>query len=402
MSIAIIGGGASGLIAGIVALRGGARVSIYEKNAKLGKKILATGNGRCNITNKNINIKNFHGTNQEFAKHALKEFDLAKCKKFFEEIGLYFTSEENKFFPSSLQASSVVEALEFEFKSLGGVVRLNSNIIKIEKKDKFYFNDEKDSYTADKVLLATGSCAMLGDKNVHDCYSLAKNLNHKITPLYPSLVQLVCKENAVIASGVKFKALISLYINKKQISQVKKDVLITKYGISGSGVLDISREVSMALNKNKDIKVHIDSIPNMSKEKIEKLLHQILKINQNKPICMCLNGFINKKLALYILKICGISGDLKAKNINNKHIKAIIYTIKNLTFIPKDTKGFGSAEVVSGGVDTTQIEHKTMQSKLIKNLYFSGELIDIDGDCGGYNLHWAWASGYVSGKSMLK
>ncbi len=400
MNIAIIGGGASGLMAGIVALKNGAKVDIFEKNNKLGKKILASGNGRCNITNKHINIKNYHSTNPNFAHETLKNFDFYKCEEFFKTLGIYLTTNQNKCFPLSLQSSSIVDILTHEIKNLNANIHLNTKILNIEKKECFYLKDEKNRYKADKVLLSCGSCAMQKLGGTHSGYELAKSLKHDITPLYPSLVQLICKEDYSFASGVKFKGLVRLRINHEEVLSVTKDVLITNYGISGSAILDISRIV--AKNLHKFIQIIIDTLPDFSKQKIAKTLNELIKNCPNREIYLSLNAIMNKKLAILVLKNAHINKNILAKNLSQKQIKSIIYHLKNLTYTPIDTKGFDNSEVVSGGVDTTQIDAKTLQSKIIKDLYFSGEIIDIDGDCGGYNLHWAWASGIKCGLQMTK
>ncbi len=402
MKIAIIGGGASGLVAGIMALRAGARVSIFEKNNKIGKKILASGNGRCNVSNKNINIKRYHGSNVSFAKFVLNQFGVKECEDFFKSLGVNFVCEENKLYPASLQSLSISEALEFEFKRLGGKIHLNTCIKKIEKKQIFYLHEDLQVHEADKLLLACGSCAMSKLGGSYGGYDLAKSLGHNISALLPSLVQLVCEENTAEASGVKFKSELKLLVDNVQVLSVFKDVLITKYGISGSAVLDASGYVSRALIDKKQIKVFVDVLPNLSKEKISKILNDFLKTSKTKPISMVLNGLINKKLSLLILRRCKIEPNIQAEKITKKQINSIVFNVKQLSFTPIDTKGFENAEVVNGGVYTDEVDEKTLQSKLVKNLYFSGELLDIDGDCGGFNLHWAWASGYVSGLNMAK
>lgn len=401
MHIGIIGGGASGLVAAITALREGANVTIYEKNAKLGRKILATGNGRCNVTNEDINISRYHGQNANFAKTILDSFNALTCREFFESIGVELTKKNNgRYYPSSLQSQSIVEALEYEFKSLGGVLHLNRSIKSITKKeDKFYLND---TICVDVLLIATGSEAMNKLGSTNDGYEFAKYFNHTITPTFPSLVQLLCKEDNFGASGVKLEGIATLIVDKQEIMSAYGDILLTKYGLSGSAILDISRYASLGVLEGKNVQVHVDCMNKFSKEKLSNLINNFSKKNPLKPLDLLLCGIINKKLAQLILMRCKIPPQKRSSQINKRDINSITYNLKKLPFTIMGTKGFESAEVVAGGVHVKDIDPKTLESKLIKNLYFSGEVLDIDGDCGGFNLHWAWASGYICGLKMTK
>ncbi len=403
-NIAIIGGGASGLVAGIIALREGANVSIFEKNSRPARKILASGNGRCNITNENISISRYHGEDVSFLEGIFKDFSILTCKDFFQSIGLEIFSQENgKYFPLSLQASSISDALIYEFQALKGDLHVSSFVEKISKKNgKFILHVNSKTKNFDKILIATGSCAMEKLGSSSSGYEFAKSFTHEVSELLPSLVQLVCKEKYPHASGVKFQAEVSLHVDN-QIAQIAfGDVLLTNYGLSGSAILDISRQSAKALHERKKVKITIDCLAKHSRQKLAKSIENFAKNSPNKPINLLLNGFINKKLANLLLKICQIPQDLPCKNISKKQINSIIYTLKNLSFTPTNTKGFQNAEVVAGGVKLKDINPKTLQSKLVDGLYFSGEVLDIDADCGGFNLHWAWASGYIAGKNLAK
>ncbi len=398
--VAIIGGGASGLVAGIIALRKGADVTIYEKNAKLAKKILATGNGRCNVSNQDLSIKHFHGQDKDFIRQVLGKFPLQKCKEFFREIGVeLFKKENGRYYPLSNQASSIANALSDEFQSLGGQIMLESAVTKIEKtKDGFEVFSQGKKALYEKVLLSSGSKAMVKDEL--KSYDFAKNFGHKISPTFASLVQLVCKEDTKSVSGVKFEGALELRADGALMQKVFGDILLTNYGLSGSAVLDASRCANEALLKKQQVSIKIDCLSSMETQTIKKALNGFMKTQANRDIPALLNGLINKKLALYILSRCLIPSHKKASEINKKELNAIAYTIKNLTFNLSESKGFDFAEVSAGGVETKDINPQDMRSKLVSNLYFSGEILDVDGDCGGYNLHWAWASGYVAGSAI--
>ena len=393
-SVAIIGAGASGLISSILLASKNIKVSIYEKNNKVGKKLLATGNGRCNITNENISIKNFHSKNKDFVNYALDSFTYDDCKSLFNRLGLEFSyGQKGRVYPMSLQASSVVELLEYEAIRLGVKFYLNSPVETLEYKNSKFVINNNENYS--KVIIASGSLAMPKLGSNDSGYRFAKSFGHKIITPFASLVQLVSSnKNLDMITGVKIEG---------SVNGIVGDVLFTKYGISGSAILDISREISNKLQSQKNLKVCIDTMPSISKDKLFTMLSQSLDSKNSKDIFMWLNGFINKKLAKYIVINSKIASNIKSTSfLSKKDIENIVNTIKNLEFNIIDTKGFETSEVCAGGVDTQQISSKTMESNLQKDLYLIGEVVDVDGDCGGYNLHWAWASGYLCAMDIIK
>ena len=293
----------------------------------------------------------------------------------------------------SLQASSVVDILEHEALRVGVKFYLNSKVDSLEfKNNKYIINSEKQ-YS--KVIISTGSIAMpkLGSS---DCgYKFAKKFGHSIIKPFASLVQLVSSnKNLDMITGVKIDGL----VNGKQ-----GDVLFTKYGVSGSAILDISRDISSELQKHKNVKVIIDTMPNVTQNELLDIFNKSLTKTNEKDIVMWLNGYMNKKLAKYIVVNSKISSSIRSiKFLSRADILSLVNCIKNLEFTITDTKGFETCEVCAGGIDTNQINPKTMESKLQNGLYFTGEVMDVDGDCGGYNLHWAWASGYLASKDIIK
>jgi predicted Rossmann fold flavoprotein len=399
--IAIIGAGASGLVAAIVAARLGAKVCIFEKNTKVGKKILATGNGRCNITNEHIGVENFHGQNPSFVKACLKEFNTFTCKNFFEELGILVKEgQKGRLYPYSGHSSSVVELLVYECERLGVEIFLESEVLGIEKKaDNFALILENKVVHVKKVLVATGGLAMPSLGSSQSGYMFAKAFQHTIIPTHPSLVQLVCEENLKPISGVKCEGEVSLLVDNELCAKSYGDILFTDYGVSGSAILDISREASSSLMFQRAVMLKLDVISEFSKEQLKTLLHKRLRFAHAKSLSMWLDGFMNPKLARFVERELKLSF---AKDLSQKEISKLIYMLKNFTLHVKDTKGFKTAEVTAGGVDVNEINPTTLESKLVKNLFFSGEVIDIDGDCGGYNLHWAWASGYMAGKALAR
>ncbi len=399
--VAIIGGGASGLVCAIVAAREGCDVTIIEKNKKIGRKILATGNGRCNISNTSITADNFHSTNPSFVLYALKNFTFLDLERFFSDIGLDFIKlEDKRVFPMSLQAASVVEFLFEECTREGVRIYCNLDVKEVRKSDKFIVSCEEKTFRFDKVVVATGSIAMpkLGGSGIG--YEIARSFGHVITPLFASLVQLksddpFCKSS----SGVKIEAALRIFVNNELKKEISGDLLFTDYGVSGLAVLDISRAVSYALQKDEIPVLKIDLMPFVSLSSLKNVLKKKSQKFHDKPISLWLNGILHKKLVLSIIKRLGFD---EKKALGMKDIQKLSYEIKNLSIKITDTNGAKSAEVIAGGVKCSQIDSKTMESKLQKGLYFIGEVVDVDGDRGGYNLHWAFASGFLAGRMLCE
>lgn len=398
--VAIIGAGASGLVAAIVAARRGAKVHVYEKNNKIGKKILATGNGRCNVTNQHIELSNYHGLNSSFVNPSINHFNASTCKAFFAELGVELVEgQRGRLYPRSLQSSSIVELLVYECKRLHVEFFLETKVESISKKSKgFSLHVEGKSLHVDRVLVATGGLAMPTLGSCDSGYEFAKSFGHSIVPTHASLVQLVCKEDLKSISGVKVEGNIEVYEDGQSKTHASGDILFTNYGISGSAVLDVSRVVSHSLLYNRALHVKIDLLPEYSKEQLKNLLKKRQKHSNGKSVALWLDGFINSKLAKFIEKSLHVKN---ADELNNKELTKLVYALKNLTLHVNDTKGFKTAEVTAGGVSTQEINSQTMESKLQRGLFFSGEVVDIDADCGGYNLHWAWASGMSAGNSIV-
>jgi predicted Rossmann fold flavoprotein len=394
-NLIIIGAGAAGLIAAITHARAGMRVLLLEQNHKIGKKILVSGNGKCNITNKHIESHRFHSQNPNFVVEVLKGYPYEVVEKFFTSIGLpLIEGKEGKIFPMSEQASTVVEMLEYEAKHLGVEIVCDCTVTGINKKGStFSVESSQGTKSSTHLLLASGSPAapQLGGSN--SGYAFATKMGHTLIQRHPSLVQLCSDEPWVkTCAGVKVAGLAKLYANGEYITEKKGDLLFTNYGISGLAILDLSREVSTRLASFDYCELSLDLMPQMSKEKLTNLLLARVNTKSEKPLALWLQGVINKKLITIILEQskCKIRTEdaLKRKEINK-----LVHTIKNLKLSINDTKGFKGAEVTTGGIDTTEVNPQTMESKLVKNLYFAGEILDVDGDRGGFNFHFAWVTG---------
>ena len=394
-SMIIIGAGAAGLCAAIVNARAGQSVTLLEQNNKIGKKILVSGNGKCNIGNKYIDVKRFHSQDPHFIEEVLEGYDFKSVEKFFTSIGLeLMEGKEGKMFPMSLQASSVVELLEYEAKRTGVQIICDCAVTSIAKEtDTFTLETVQGTKTCEKLLLASGSPAapQLGGSN--SGYAFATKMGHSLIPRHPSLVQLCSEERWVKAcAGVKVAGLAQLYANGEYIAEKKGDLLFTNYGISGLAILDLSREVSTRLAAFDYCELNLDLMPEWNKEKLTNLLLKRVEEGSQKPLALWLQGVINKKLISVIVE----QSKCKAKReseLNRKEIGKLVYAIKNIKLSINDTRGFKGAEVSTGGINTTEVNAQTMESKRVPNLYFAGEILDVDGDRGGFNFHFAWVTG---------
>ena len=391
----IIGAGATGLCAAITVARAGRKVTLLEQNSKIGKKILVSGNGKCNIGNRYIDHKRFHSQDPKFIEEVLNGYDYKSIEGFFTSIGLeLIEGKEGKMFPMSLQSSTVVELLEYEAKRVGVQIICDCAVASISKEDDIFIVETVQGIkTCEKLLLASGSPAapQLGGSN--SGYAFATKMGHTLIPRHPSLVQLCSEENWVKgASGVKIAGLAQLYANGEYITEKKGDLLFTNYGISGLAILDLSREVSTRLANFDYCELSLDLMPELSKEKLASLLLKRIQKESKKPIGLWLQGVMNKKLINIILEQSKCKVNVE-NELNRKEINKIVHTIKNLKLSINDTKGFQGAEVATGGINTTEVNPKTMESKLVPNLFFAGEILDVDGDRGGFNFHFAWVTG---------
>ncbi len=390
--VAIIGGGASGLLCALLCAKAKCKVDIYEQNSKVGKKILVSGNGRCNITNQNISIDDYFSENRIFVNSALKEFGFNEFKKFIESLGILLDiKKDGRCYPLSNEAKSVVSILTNSALNSGVNIHTNTKIAVAKE----LFN------THDKVVIATGSQAAQHLGGCSDGLEFAKEFGHNIIPTYPSLVQLELESKlAPKMAGSKIDAEVTLLLNKQKDISIKGDVLFTSYGVSGFAILDISQRASAALMNYEAVDISINLLPNMN---TQQLSSHIINLSNSIPkfsITDILHGLLPIKIVNGVLESLEISKSLSSKDINTKLSKKIANQISNWRFEVKDTHGFRHGEVSGGGVNTLEINPKTMESLKQKNLYFCGEVLDVLGRRGGYNFAWAWASAYACAKEI--
>ena len=392
--VAIIGAGASGLLCAIFCAKAGVKVDIYEQNSKCAKKILVSGNGRCNITNTQLNANDYFSDNAAFVKDALDEFGFKEFEKFCNSVGLMLDiKDDGRVYPLSSEAKSVAKIFEDYALGLGVAFHRDTKIGNIKELQKKY----------DSVVVATGSEAASHLGGNADGHSFAKEFGHNIIPTYPSLVQLHLNSSvAKKMSGAKINGEVTLLLNHKKDITSSGDILFTNYGVSGFGVLDLSQRASVALMNYEAVDISVNLLPAFSAQKLSSHILQVGKSVPNLTILDILVGLIPIKIAQNLLDGLEISHTLESKKIHTKLAKKIANAMLNWRFEVSDTHGFRHAEVSGGGVDTTEINPKTMESLKCNNLYFCGEVLDIVGRRGGYNFAFAWASAYMAAKNITR
>lgn len=394
-SVAIIGGGFSGLCAGVkLGKQLKENLLILEGNKRVGKKILATGNGQGNITNTIISEKYYHG-DVEFAKIALERYSNSELLSFFEELGLITDVYMGKVYPASFFAGAILDVLRFEIERLGVTLFTESYVIKIIK-DKQCFKilcSNGNVYYAKKVICAVGGKSGAGFLTDGKSYKLLTDLGHTLTELQPSLVQLKTEREKIKGlKGVKCDAIVSLYGEKGKIVSFNGDILFTDYGISGNSIFSLSAYLKGVKNP----RLKIEFLPNIDRVKLEEKL--ISKCKNNIEWEKLLISVLPSRLILAVLKECNLPFNELA---NVKKIKKVVEVIKSFTLTIEGTAGFENSQVTAGGISTKEIDGNSMQSKKIKGLYVVGETLDVDGDCGGYNLQWAFTTAMIASEDVL-
>ncbi len=400
--IIVIGAGASGMMAAISANLNGADVILLERNDRLGKKLLATGNGRCNYTNKNLSINNYHGKNPKFAYSGLSQFNVDTTIDFLETMGITPSLLDNgKIFPLSYQSSSMVDVLRYEIENKDIELIKDAYVSEIEKnKNKFKVSlKDKRSFEGDRVIVATGGMALPNSGSDGNGYDLCERLGHSIIDVFPGLVQLkLAGGHFKSLDGTKFVGRAELFVDSKMILDDTGDILFTSYGISGPPILNLSRQAIYNLNRERKVEVKVSIIHHMDIEKLYEYLFYRFSLMGEKTVAQALIGFINKKLIIPVLKEANIYRDKKSADLSREEVRRLAKVLNSWDFQVIGSQPWANAQITAGGVNTDEVDSKTMESKIVKGLYIVGEILDIDGDCGGYNLQWAWSSGYIAGE----
>lgn len=404
--IAVIGGGASGLAAAVTALRAlkenrkAGKVTVYESLQRCGKKILATGNGRCNLSNEFAENTPYFGDG-EFAKKVIALVPPKEIKNFFLSLGLLCrTEEEGRIYPMSAQASAVLDSLRFEAERLGAEFITETKITGLKKRGgKFLLND---IYEADCVILAAGGKSAPKQGSDGSGYPLAGSLGHTVTKIYPALVPLTAKGDFFRSlKGIRAKGEIYLEENGRIYGKEKGEIQFTDFGVSGIAVMQLSGTAAFLTSKGKKPILHIDLTPEINKKELIKFISETACLGCTKE--NLLSGTVPKRLGQIIMKKAssGVLTD-SAENMSFNEIRKAAELLKDFPIEITGTRGFEASQVTSGGIPCKEFEFSTMESKFAENFFAAGEILNVDGLCGGFNLQWAWASGITAGKNAAE
>ena len=398
--IAIIGGGASGMAAAIRAAESPEHhITLLERQDRVGRKLLATGNGRCNLSNTAAAPAHYHGADPAFTAPALAAFPPARVLDFFASLGL-LTREEygGRVYPRSDYAASVLDVLRFGLEKPNVSLRTGVAVKSVARDGQgFRLDWDGGGLRADKLIVACGGCAGAKLGGVSDGYALLSRLGHSRTALYPALTQLrTAPELPRTLKGVRVTAALSLLRGEHSLARTVDDVLFTDTGLSGTASFALSRFAA----RESGLTAALDFFPELDAGELMAALRLRRGLWGDKPANQLLTGMVQSRLGQMLCKAAGISGGDRLAELSDDVLAALAGLVKNLRLPVTGVSGFETAQVTAGGMQTAEFDPETMESRLLPGLYACGEVLDIDGDCGGYNLHWAWASGLLAGGAV--
>lgn len=389
------------MMAALAARESGRRVTIVERQARLGRKLLSTGNGRCNLTNISASPSNYHGENPEFAAPALEAFSPEDTLSYFSSLGLMVSREYGgRVYPLSNQANSVLDVLRYALSSREVEILSGAPVLSARKNGRgFSVRLEDRTLECSRLIIACGGCAGSRLGGVTDGYELLKGFGHSRTALHPALTQ-VKTDTAYPRSlkGVRADAEITLKKGGKALASRRGELLFTDTGVSGTAIFELSRSISLA---GSGARLEISFFPGMKASGLEAHIRHMAEINPTLPANAVLTGTVHNRLGQMLCKYAGISALGTASELTQCEISAIASACLCFTLGVTGVSGFESAQVTAGGIRTSEFDPETLESRLVPGLYACGEVFDIDGDCGGYNLQWAWSSGRKAGLSAV-
>ena len=398
MNVCVIGGGAAGMLAALTAAENGHRVLLLERQSRVGRKLLATGNGRCNLSNYHVSPAHYHG-GAGFCDFALSQFDVGETLQYFASLGLLTVSEASgRIYPMSNMAGSVLDVLRYALERPEIDLQTGQTVTAVRKMPEgFSVKTETDTFSARRLILAAGGGAGSKVGGGMDGYRLAKSLGHHRTALYPSLVQLKTDPTYPRAlKGVKAQCGISICRGSQVLARNSGEVLFTEYGVSGPAIFDLSRSVSAG---GSDLTCLLNFFPDWEEAEVLHWLSQRQAAMAAHEASTLLTGSCHTRLGQMICKSAGFTNQ-RAAGLTRDDLRRIARQATHFALPITGTCGFDQAQVTAGGLDTSEFDPRTLQSRLVPGLYACGELLDIDGDCGGYNLQWAWSSGRLAGKLL--
>lgn len=398
--IIIIGGGPSGIVTAIKAKNKNNNVIVLEKNNTPLKKLLLTGNGKCNYFNEIFSTKNYHSMNIDIVDKIISDKNLNSVKEFFDELGIIPKIKNGYYYPFSNQATTIKNVLLREAELKGVNIICNSEVLDIEKKDKFIIKCTDKEYTCDKLVISMGSKAYPKTGSDGLGYSLLKKLGHGIIKPLPALVQLTSNFKYLKdIDGVRTDVYMELFEDDKYIDSESGELQFTNYGISGICTFNLSNYVTRGLDEGRSEVIKINLVP-FIETLITPWMDQYSKKNSNKNLTELLEGFLNYKLVNMILKVSNLKGTNYYKDLTNEEKLELCKNLRSLKIEITGTKSFDNSQICNGGVPLSEINYQTMESNIVKDLYITGELLDMNGNCGGYNLTTCWISGLLAGKDI--
>ena len=399
--LVVIGAGASGMMAAITAARDDKKVCIIEKLDKAGKKILATGNGKCNFTNGVMHEDCFHG-DKTFVRNVLEKFSVEDCLAFFHSIGIYPKNKNGYFYPNSEQASSVTNALLYELERLNVKIHYETIVNQIIPESNLVsINTNKGVFVGKRLIIATGLLAAPKLGSDGSLFPVIKSLGHRFAPILPTLCGFYCKGMKFKqVSGVRAQGTVAAYIDDQKVAEDTGEIQFTDYGLSGIPIFQISRALSLGIYEKKNVFVKINLLPNFNKNTLLDELNYRCRLGKNMPSSTLLNGLLNQKLADMIFDKAGIENSRFIDSISTGEIVKLASLLQEISVKVTNYRDFEFAQVCTGGIQISDIDSNTLESQIVPNVYFTGEILDVDGICGGYNLHFAWATGFIAGKGI--
>ncbi len=396
MVIGIIGGGASGMAAALAASER-AQVLLFERQARVGRKLLATGNGRCNLTNLHAGPQSYHGADAAFARGAMEAYPVADTLDWFHNMGLYTVAEDSgRVYPYSDQANSVVDILRFALERENVELLAGTEVTKVKRAGEgFLVQTQEGVYTCDRLIIACGGLAGTKLGGSMAGYQLLRSLGHHVTRLRPTLVQLKSSWSGCQAlKGVRANCKISVYHNDTLFAQSAGELQFAEYGITGPVVFEVSRDVCQGGGK---WTCRLDFLPDITEETLMQLLDKrVARAFSREEL---LTGILHNRLGRVLTATAGLRTQGSAFDLSEEELKELCHAVKDLELTLTEPLGMDSAQVTAGGAETGEFDPQTLESRLVPGLYACGEVLDIDGDCGGYNLQWAWSSGRLAGAS---
>ena len=400
ITIGIIGGGAAGMMAAITAARQGAEVTLLEGNARIGKKLLSTGNGKCNLGNRKLDTTEFYCGEPDRLADFLNRFGTDDLISFFQGLGVLLKEKNGYLYPACEQASVVQDALRYELRELGVHLVTDCKVMAVERNGqtgKIHVLGSGESFVFDRVILACGGKAAPSTGSDGSGFGLAEQLGHSLVPQVPALVQLKCREDYLKSvAGVRAEAQISVYSGKDCVAVEQGELQITDYGLSGIPVFQLSRVVNYILSTQKEVEIQLDFLPDYTPETYEQLrISRNLLLQDGRTVEEYFTGMLHKKLMALFIKLAGLKAGDSIREADPERVKEVYRLCRQWQLHANGSNAYDNAQVCAGGVPLEEVTDQ-LESVKVPGVYFAGEILDVDGRCGGYNLHWAWCSGYLA------